>query len=82
MGFDEELKNLERGQRLMAEGYDAEAESAKDDLAELDSMWPQGPPDSEIRRHTDRIVDFSTRARISRRRADHAAAGYLLASPD
>ena len=43
MDFDSELKSLERSERLLAEDYDAQCESAPDDLAELAGALAAGP---------------------------------------
>lgn len=80
--FDSHLHSLEREQRLKAEQHDAAAESARDDLADLPGSWPQGWPEAEEHGIKRRIAAAEEGARISRRRADHASAGYLLCTGD
>jgi len=76
--IDSGLHSLERAERMRAERADREAEDARDDLADLPRAWPMGHPEMEERKHRDRIAAAEDRARQHRRRADHAAAGYLL----
>jgi hypothetical protein len=76
--FEAGLRSLERSERMTAEKYDAAAESARDDLARLPEGWPQGWPEAEERGIRRRLDEAESRAATSRRRADHAAAGYLL----
>lgn len=82
MDFDAELRSLERRERLTAEKYDAEAESARDDLSDLPRLWagPLDPPEGEVRRCRDAIGEAEGKAMVSRRRADMASAGYLFLS--
>jgi hypothetical protein len=76
--FEAALHNVERVERMQAEQFDAAAESARDDLASLPELWPQGHPETEERAIRGRVADAEARAATSRRRADYAAAGYLL----
>jgi hypothetical protein len=84
MDFEAELHSLERSERLTAERYDAEVESARDDLADLPRLWagPLPPPEGEVRKCQGRIDENENHALVSRRRADHAAAGFLFLSED
>jgi hypothetical protein len=84
MSFEDELHSLERGERLTAERYDASNEAARDELAGLPKYWPgsMGPPEREIQRCKDAIGASERGAQVSRRRADHASAGYMLLTED
>ena len=56
-------------------------ESAKDDLADLSSMWADGPPpESETYRCKAACAEAKGKAMASRRRADFAHEGYLFLS--
>jgi hypothetical protein len=84
MSFDDELHSLERSERMTAERYDAAVEAARDELADLPRLWvgPMGVPEGETRRCNDAIGAAEKGAMVSRRRADHASAGYMLLSDD
>jgi hypothetical protein len=76
--FEASLHSVERSQRLAAEVADEAAEASRDELAELPHLWPGGVPQDERRRVTDEIAAHEATAANCRRRADYAAAGYLL----
>lgn len=76
--FEHALHGFERAERLEAEAADRDAESARDDLASMAEDWPMGAPELEEHQHRQRIQSAENRAKQCRRRADHAAAGYLL----
>jgi hypothetical protein len=82
MDFHAELACLERSERLRAEDYDGQADEARQEKADLPKLWPMGWPELEGRKIDDKITKAELEAKISRRRADHASQGILLASPD
>jgi hypothetical protein len=82
MDFESELVNLERVERLAAERYDGQADLGRQERVELKKLWPMGWPEAESRKIDDKITKAELEARVARRRADHAATGVLLASPD
>jgi hypothetical protein len=75
--FEGALLSLERSERLAAEKYHDEAESARDDLAAPTELRPMGHPEGEEERNRRRIEAAGEKAAHSRRRADHASDGYL-----
>jgi hypothetical protein len=76
--FEGGLRSLERVESMSAEDWDRKAEGARDDLADLPRLHPQFVPPSERDRHLTAIKEAELCAKVARRRASYAQAGYLL----
>jgi hypothetical protein len=86
--LDEQLRGFERANRLRATEKDAEAEAHRDEADKADKRY-DGSNDAgkaaqaaHRKRYLGKAAAAETAAAVHRRRADHAAEGVLLHSPD
>jgi hypothetical protein len=79
------LRSHERKWTLQAASHEEDAEKARSRKHEAMSAHVNAPDEARSRMssmHDAEIRGHETKARVCRRRAEHAAAGYLLEGPD
>jgi hypothetical protein len=85
MNLDDALHSLNRRSLLAAETEGEHAERLRDSIADIPRMYPgsdKGWMAGHARELQKQVEGHERRARVHRRRAEHAAAGYLLMSQD
>jgi hypothetical protein len=85
MSLDDMLHSLNRRSLLAAETEDEHAEKLKDEIADIPRKFPGSSKawmDEHAREKQSEARTHEHKARVYRRRAEHAGAGYLLMSRD
>jgi hypothetical protein len=83
--LDDALHNLNRKALLAAETESDHAERVRDEIADVDRMHPgsdRGWRDEHKRELQKKVEGHDHRSKVWRRRAAHAAEGFLLMSQD